>query len=266
MPAISPAQLKIQINQLVEKVDNSNEFARSLNSLMESYSDRVRKPGYISSRDSLINSYQVPQQVIRQIKNKLKPVLSINPDKAIPIVDALWQEKWLEFKLLALEILGWIPPVPPENIINRLNLWSDQNENDYLLDSGFARSLVRLWEENIDLFFNFLKSWLEITDGKKQKMVLRMIPIIVSDQRFDNLPIIIQLLSPFVEHVDLIPASDLVQAVKALALRSPQETSYFLKRAMINTENDAIKVLIRQIIDAFPDQVRKEFRTYLKKL
>jgi len=265
MPAILPARLKVQVDQLVDKFGEPEDFIIVLKDLLDYYADRVRKPSRVPSQTSLIRSYQVPKQVTRQIETRLINLIPEEPKIALALADNLWKEDWLECQILALQVLGWVPPNPPQKILDRLITWSEQRREDHVLDGMFSLGLVGLWKETPDLFFDLIESWLKSSKIKDQKLGLRIIPFLVRDKEFQNLPKIIRLLTPFVEQVGIIPNPDLVISFRELAKRSPKETSYFIQRIKAISENQLINGLIRQIIDVFPTKIRNELRTYLNK-
>ena len=260
MPAILPARLKVKVNQLVEKIAQPEEFTNALKDILDYYSDRVRKPGRIPSQTSLMDSFQVPKQVTRQIETRLSKQLAGEPEIALALADSLWREDWLECRILALRILGWVPPDPPQKILDRLIFWGEQREEDHVLDGVFAEGLAGLWIGTPEIFFDLIESWLTSSQIKDQKLGLRIIPILVQNKDFHNLPKILSLLTPFVEQVGVIPNPNLVISLRESAKRSPKETSYFLQRIRAISENQLINGLIRQIIKEFPSTIRDELR------
>ena len=265
MPAIRPAHLKTQVDQLAKLVSNPTGFVGALKDILDNYSDRTRKPGFVSPQPSLIPSFKVPKQVTRQIKARLKSDISADSRIALPIADLLWQENWLELKVLALEILGWIPSYPSEVIINRLKLWSDQRVEDRVLDSEFSKGLVGLSKEDPESIYTILESWLKSPEKKEKNLGMRIIPKLIQDQEFDSLPTIFRLLQPFVVQVGNIPDPDLLCSIRGLAHRSPNETSYFLQRTLSVSDNKLIKGLIRQIMDAFPVEEKQNMQSFLNR-
>lgn len=263
MPAIQPARLKIQISQLADKFSTPYEFVGALKGLLEFYADRTRKPGMDSKKFALIQIYNPPKQVSRQIEVSLRPMVVAEPEQALTLVDILWDQPWLECRAMALTILGWIPPEPPERVIGRLKSWSAEIGYDRVLEESLARGLEGLWKGNPDLFFNLLESWLKASDPATRRLGLRVLPLIVTDPSFKYLPNIFSLLRPFLQRIELAPDTDILLAIRALAKRSPQETAYFLRRNLALTENVGMFPLIRRSLDAFPPAVRRDLQAFL---
>jgi hypothetical protein len=265
MPAIQPARLKIQVSHLVEKVSTPKEFISVLKDLLDFYSDRTRKPGRGSPQVSPIRSYNVPKQVSRRIEGELYPILVTQPERVLALADILWRENWLELRVFALIILGWVPADHPERIISRLKIWGKECGENHILNASLSRGLVSLWKETPGLFFDLLEFWLKSHDSASQKVGLRIIPPLVGDAEFMNLPRIFRSLTPFVQQIDIIPDIDVLKSIRALAHRSPQETAFFLQRNLAISENENIYSVIRQSLDAFPAPVREGLRTFLHK-
>jgi len=237
MPAIRPAQLKIRVINLVENFDSPKAFISGLKNLLDYYSD--------------------------QIESILKTKLILDTELALVIADSLWDENWLECRVLGLAILGWIPPHPPKIITKRLEAWSKESGGDRILDASFSTGLSRLWLDSSEQAFNLLESWLTSTDKAKRKLGLRVIPPLVSDPTFVNTPRIFRLFAPYIQQVSLAPDSDVLAVVRVLAIQNPQETAYFLRRNLASSENPGIYALIRQSLDAFSEPTRQELVTFL---
>jgi hypothetical protein len=263
MPAIHLARLKLQISQLVEKYDAPKEFVVALKDFFDFYADRTIKPGRGGSHSSLILSYNVPKQVTRQIETALHPKVTAEPDNALALADLIWQEKWLECRVLALRFLGWVPINPPERIIDRLLIWARERVEDRVLDASFAKGMVGLQQGAPDLFFGLLESWLIDSNPASRKLGLRVIPPLVSDSSCKNLPRIFHFLTPFVQQVSLAPNPDVLAAIQALAQQSPQETAFFLRSNLTLSQNPGVYALIRQCLDAFSSPVKDDLRAFL---
>ena len=263
MPAIRPAQLKIRVTDLVENFDSPKVFISGLNDLLDYYSDRTRKPGRGGGKLSLLRAYNVSKQVTKQIESILKKKLITNTELALVIADLLWDENWLECRILALTILGWLSPNPPKMIIKRLESWSHESGGDQILDASFSSGLSRLWLDSPEDAFSLLESWLTSTDRATRKLGLRVLPPLVSDPSFTNIPRIFRLVAPYIQKVSLAPDSDVLNVVRVLAQHNPQETAYFLRRNLALSENPGIYALIRQSLDAFSSPTRQSLVTFL---
>ncbi len=124
MPAISPARLKHQAALLAEHFDDPPAFVRSLHHLLESYSNRVYRPGQAGELPPLLQTYRVQPPVLRQLLLAIAPLASKNPDAGLALCDALWEQPYLEFRLLAASLLGQLPCSPAEPVIARMKAWT----------------------------------------------------------------------------------------------------------------------------------------------
>lgn len=262
MPAIQPARLKIQVAHLVEQFDNPAAFVRWLNDLFFFYADRSRIPGRGGRKYSLTPSYNISKQVFRQIEKALRPLVSAQEQAALLLADTLWRENWLENRRLALMILAWIPPLPADRLVSRLEAWIKICKDDAPLLDGLAVVLSGLWGQS-PAASDLLESWLKSPDLVVRKAGLRTIPYLVRIPSFLYLPGIYQLLTPFVQRSSLVPDPDILAAVRELAACSPQETAYFLHKNLAVAENDGVYALIRRSLDAFSPAVRSDLQALL---
>jgi hypothetical protein len=264
MPAITPARLKIQVTQLVEGFGNPIEFVAELHDLLDFYADRTRKPGRGGPRMAQIRAYHVPKQVIRQIESLLTPKVAADEEAALALADSLWVEPWLECRLIGLYILWSVSLNPPGRIIDRIKKWGEECGVDHQLDSSLATGLVQLRKDAPARFFSLLESWIQSPKLATRRLGLRVIPPLVSEPDFVNLPVIFRLLLPFMQKEDLITDADLIAAISALAKRTPKETAYFLKQSLSLSDQPGVDVFIRRILDSFPEQDRDEMKVYLR--
>jgi hypothetical protein len=108
MPAIDLARLKKQTAQLADLFDQPADFLRELKEILDYYVNRtLRSQGVAPS--SVLPTYRTPSVVLRQIETELSPVAEKNPIEALELADALWDEGWLETRLLAAFLLGTNP-------------------------------------------------------------------------------------------------------------------------------------------------------------
>jgi len=263
MPAIQPARLKIQISNLASRFSAPGEFVIALKDLLDFYSDRTRKPGRGAQTISLLQAYNVPRQVIRQIEGVIRPLIEANSDQALELADILWQDHWLECRVLALTILGWTSSHPPESVIDRIQAWSKQCGDDRTLQASLAKGLSSLWKSHPDSFFSLLGTWVTATDPKSRKLGLRIIPTLVNDHTFPYLPNLFNFLALHIQRLSQVSDPDLLAAVCSLAERSPQETAYFLRRNLAVSGNIHVVTLIRQSLTAFPSPVKEDLLEFL---
>jgi hypothetical protein len=113
MPAIDLARLKQQTARLADLFDQPSEFLREHREVLDHYVNRtLRSQGVAPS--SVLPTYRTPTVVLRQIETELGPLAEKRPIPALELADALWDEGWLETRLLAAFLLGRIhQPHPP---------------------------------------------------------------------------------------------------------------------------------------------------------
>ncbi|MBU0512518.1 MAG: DNA alkylation repair protein [Chloroflexi bacterium] len=265
MPAIQPARLKIEITKIIAHFSDPVEFVRSLHDLFDFYADRTRHPGRGGKPFSLVRAYNVHRQVLQQIEGDLAPKAAADPERALALADALWQENWLECRLLAIAILGEIPPDPPERVVERIQAWGRECGQDRQLDASLMVGLVQLRKETPELFLRILETWITSPDLASQKVGLRVLPPLVEDASFENLPAVFHLIAPLVRNVDTVLEVDLLGVLHALAQRSPRETAYFLRQSLIMSNRPGVTSLVWQSLRAFPPEVEASLRELLRR-
>jgi len=264
MPAIRPELLKKQVNHLFGFFEDPQKFVSTLKELFDYYADRTRRPGQRSQKPSLIRSYVIPRQVSRQIERYFQENVKRQPESGCQIADLLWEENWFEYRVLAFMILGWLPSEHKDQVALRLEGWCNECGQDRVLDTSFTKGTTLIWKTSPDLLIKLLETWLTSPEMRTRKWGLRVINGLVKEPTFPNLPAVFGYLSPFVQSVSSAPDADLVVIVQHLADRESKETSYFLQRNYVVSENPGIHTLMRQSLEYFEPHTRQEVRNYLQ--
>jgi hypothetical protein len=264
MPAIQPDLLKKQTAALAESLPNPAAFISQLHDLLDFYADRTRRPGQAGTPPPLLHSYRAPQQVLRQILQAIQPLCVADFAAAGVLADSLWLEQNLECRLLAIEILAWIPPTPPEEIEKRIITWAQRENEEQLLQVLLVNGISRLRQEAEDHFLQLVKNWLKSDDLEIQKLALRSLPPLIKNPGYTNLPHLFQLLNPVIQRGATETRPFLLDVVHALAERSPQETAYFLRQGLPGGQGSISALLIRKTLHLFPKETQDNLRIALR--
>ncbi len=265
MPAIQPARLKLQVQEMSQLVDDPTAFLRALHDLLDFYADRTRRFQRGDRAMSLIRNYRVPDQVLRQIEIGLIPVLSPHPDTAIALAEALWEDGWLETRLLAITIVGQIDPQPPVRVSEKVRAWGLDCKDPMVTKALAFRGTERLRQEQRDHFLEVLENWFGSGELPLVRIGLHAVAkLLEDDECFENLPLVFRWLSPLTRQMDFKTKPALIPVFRLMAQRSPQETAYFLRKILTSTENAHISGLIRELLDRFPPHLQDSLRQQLR--
>jgi hypothetical protein len=263
MPAIQPARMKIQVASLSEKTRQPEAFVRALHDLLDFYADRTYRPGQSGEPPPLLATYKPPAPVLRQIERETANFATSDPQAALVLIDALWAEPYIEFRLLAIILLGQIPPNPPEPVLERVQTWILSVPEDRLVDAIMNHGLSRLRKDFPTIYFQMIETWLKEEEVYSRRIGLRAIMSWLKDPKFENFPVIFQLLTPMIR---LPPPSlriDLVEVLHSLARRIPHETSYILRQNMSDDRPDTAWI-VRQVMGDFPSEIQNGLRAALR--
>ena len=148
MPAIDLARLKKQTAHLADLFDQPSNFLREHREILDHYVNRTLRSQGVAPY-SVLPTYRTPVVVLRQIETELGPVAEKQPILALELADALWDEGWLETRLLAAFLLGRIPP-QEERLLARLTAWTQAVRDPNVRAALLTTSLTRLRKETPD--------------------------------------------------------------------------------------------------------------------
>ena len=262
MPAIDLARLKKQTAQLADLFDQPTEFLRAHREILDYYMNRtLRSQGVAPS--SVLPTYRTPVVVLRQTENELGPVAEKKPIQALELADALWDEGWLETRLLAAYLLGRIPP-QEERLLARLTAWTQAVRDPEVRAALLTTSLTRLRTETPDLFLVLVKEWLHPNRQRMWSNGIQALVPLISSPDFDNLPPIFETIGPILKVAPAALQFDLQELITTLYQASPSETTYFLQQILKSTRSPLPAVALRRMLPELPQELQISLREMLR--
>src|SRR6266498_1310232 len=197
MPAIDLARLKKQTAQLADIFDQPVAFLREVREILDFYVNRTLRSQSVAP-SSVLPTYRTPAVVLKQIETELGPVAEKQSIQALELADALWDEGWLETKLLAAFLLGRIPP-QEERLLARLTAWTQAVRDPEVRAALLTTSLTRMRRETPDLFLILVKEWLHPARQRMWSNGIQALVPLISSEEFDNLPPIFEVVQPIIK-------------------------------------------------------------------
>jgi hypothetical protein len=263
MPAIDLARLKKQTARLTDLFDQPAAFLREHRQILDFYVNRsLRSQGVAPS--SVLPTYRTPQVVLRQIENELGLKAETQPVLALELADALWDEGWLETRLLAAFLLGRIPP-QEERLLARLTAWTQAVRDPSVRAALLTTSLTRLRKETPDLFLILVKEWLHPARQRMWSNGLQALVPLVSSPEFDNLPPIFEIVEPIFKASPAALQFDLEELLIALYEASPDETLHFVEQILKTTSSPLPAVSFRRMSPNLPRGLQSDLSELLRK-
>jgi len=269
LPAITPARLKIQAEQLLEHVHEPSTYVRSLKAMMEQYADRTHRSGQSGRPPSLLPAYKVPPPVLRQVILSLKPTIRHEPATILSLCDVLWLESNLECRTVAASLLGQMH-LSEDAVVERLQIWlssssevAERGAEDRILEALLESGLAPVRRSNPNRILALAESWLDQKQIATRQAALRSLRYLAAEPSFENFPGIYRLVMPLLRSVPIELRSDLLELLYELVERAPAEAAFVLKQSLITSENPDTPWLIRQLMPRFPEDIRLSLRKAL---
>lgn len=262
MPAIDLARLKKQSAHLADLFDQPAAFLREHREILDHYVNRTLRSLTVAP-SSVLPTYRTPNVVLRQIENELGPLAEKQPIQALELADALWDEGWLETRLLAAFLLGRIPP-QEERLLARLTAWTQAVRDPSVRAALLTTSLTPLRKETPDLFLVLVKEWLYPTRKRMWSNGIQALVPLVSSNEFDNLPPIFDIISPILKASPATLQFDLQELLLALYKKSPDETLDFIHRVLKSTRSQLPAIALRRMLPDMPQDLQTQLREILR--
>jgi hypothetical protein len=263
MPAIDLARLKKQTARLADIFDQPSAFLRELREVLEFYINRTLRSQSVAP-SSVLPTYRTPIVVLRQIETEIGAVAERQPIQALELADALWDEGWLETRLLAAFLLGRIPP-QEERLLARLTAWTQAVRDPEVRAALLTTSLTRLRKETPDLFLILVKEWLHPARQRMWSNGIQALVPLISSPEFDNLPPIFDIVEPVLKTSPGTLQFDLQELITVLYEASPEETIYFLQQILKESKSPLPAVALRRMSPELPPELQSNLREMLRK-
>ena len=259
MPAIDLARLRKQANRLSDFFFLPEDFLKQLREILDFYVNHsLRKKENIAPGSNL-PTYRTPFVVMRQIENTIGATAAENPHYALELADLLWDEGYIETRLLAAYLLGRIPP-QEERLLARLTAWSQQVRDPNVRGALLTTSLERMRKETPDDFLAVISEWLHPARQRFWANGIQALLPMITDPNFENLPPIFELVRPIIEAAPGVLQNDLANLINTLYQASPSETEYYLREILENSSNPLTAITLRRILSALHPELQAQLR------
>jgi hypothetical protein len=262
MPAIDLARLKKQTAKLADVFGEPGMFLRELQEILDFYVNRSLRSQSVAP-SSVLPTYRTPVVVLRQIEKEIGPVAEQQPILALELADALWDEGWLETRLLAAFLLGRIPP-QEERLLARLTAWTQAVRDPEVRAALLTTSLTRLRRETPDLFLVLVREWLHPARQRMWSNGVQALVPLISSPEFDNLPPIFEIVEPILKASPATLQYDLQELIITLYEASPDETTYFLQQILKGTKSPLPAVALRRMAPELPTELQSSLREMIR--
>jgi hypothetical protein len=248
MPAAELSKLKAQINAISTQFEEPPIFLHSVLILMELYSDQHYKPGDLSGVSHLIPEYRLPALVIQQLSISLSELTITKPIPALQIMDALWQNKYFEPRLIAAVMLGSLPTHPIEPLTERIRNWVNPEIDNDLITALLNSCHRLLATEKTGVWLDQIHRWLELENVGFVKIGLKALQVTVNDPKFTNIEKVFPLIEPIMQHPITAMQRDLYSLIESLVKFSEMETTSFLRSILSHTNDTEMIRFIRRCL------------------
>jgi len=263
MPAIDLARLRKQAARLADFFFVPGEFLRHLHEMLEFYVNQtLRRPQAVAPSSNL-QTYRTPAVVLQQIETELVRLAGQSPADTLELADRLWDEGFLETRLLAAFLLGRIPP-QEEQLLPRLTAWTQQIRDPSVRAALLTDSLERMRKETPDRFLLVVGEWLQPERPFLWPNGLQALLAMVADPDFENLPPVLKLVEPIIEAGLPAVQLDLKELILALFRAAPEETAYFLRQVLTNSSNAMTALTLRRISTSFPAELAAQLHDLIR--
>ena len=205
---------------------NSARFVRSLRAILEYYADRTKRSATVSEALTLSNVLRVPGPVLSAICNAIHAHGEIAPLESLPAAESLWEMGFRETRHIAVCLVRGLEPAELSVIFEGWAAGCDDREVlSWIAEEGMAD----WWSASGFDFWRVLRTWLAGDDYRVRHLALLGVLHGPGSGSSDALlPKVFRLLKGAVVNLRSDGYATMIELMRFLARRSPQETVRYL--------------------------------------
>jgi hypothetical protein len=256
MPAVDIARLRIQSAGVTDHFGDPAQLLRALHDMFDFYADRTRRPGRLASPVTVLPSYNIPPPALHQLEADLGFQAENRADETIALADALWEDGYLESRLLAAYLLGRIRP-RGDDFMDRLTDWVSETREPNVRRTLLSNSLGRLRRESPDRFLRLMGRWVHPTRHKMWSNAIQALLPLLEDPGFQDLPVVFEIVRPIVEMGTPTLQHEIAELITALYEASPTETTVYLRHIAMASTFPQTRLTLRRILPRLPGPLQE---------
>lgn len=252
MPVVNPAVLAERTKEIAGFLGDPDGLTRACLDLLEYYADRMKRPG-VSSKDVGVKALNVPRPVLRALSSSFQQAAQGQANLAVEAAWALWEVGYRETRLLAATLIGTLDTEEiPNHILEMAGKTSDADVHRHLAENG-----LREWlKTDREVFIEWIDEILQSSRRRIRQFALIALETGIQQRSFEDLPGVFRILRKLPSKVRREARQTYYELMRALARRSPAETTRFLRDDLEHDRSEGLKT-IRATIQAFPSRQRK---------
>lgn len=260
MPAVNPARLDQQIEELILFSSDPEKFTKECLELFEFYSDRTKRPPRAADLTSG-PSMGVSRPVIRRVGLEVNEALREDPALDWEaIARRLWDSEFREPRMIAVGIIGeHAQPVIREMV----EAWALDCGDELLFQLLASTGLARVRRDHVAHFFSWVSGWVHSSTNRLRYFGLLCIETALDETKTEHLPEILDTLHGASENARSDTRIALDRIIGKAAKVSPQEVARFLIDEFEGEVTGADR-LIRATHEQFPPSQRERLDALLQ--
>ncbi len=264
MPAIDLTRLRARFKLLEETIENPGEFTRGLRELFLFHADFTQTAGNSSSGGGTMPKFNSPALLNREVVLALSPYCNEKPALILPIIDCLWQEREVELRELAAQLLGRMPQNTFDEVVHRIQTWSLEKNDAEILPLLHQTASAQIRRDAPNRWLDVLNTWNSSSEPWLAKLAINGTIPLIDDRAFENLPAIFTFISPLILTPTYENQYELLNVIEHLAQRSEVETVYFLKQVMSLSTDPGMGRFMRRAIELFSAEMQESLRSAMR--
>jgi hypothetical protein len=257
MPAIRPARLRREAEEIQGLVGDPSALRWRVVDLLEFYADRTKRYGMSERIADATVRFHVPTPVMHAFKSALVRATNQDLEGSLAIAEELWTVEVQEARLLAVTVLA---NASPEHFIPMIPVWAKAIRDSRVLEALANLAYTVLVSQSNDTLRDQAGKWLLSRREPLQKLAIYTLKAAASDGQKDQVHTVFETLLNVGFRKNLISRPEYAALLEFLILKNSPETAGYLLQGLKRGRGD-MKRIVRELIPHFPVAQRRRLES-----
>ena len=263
MPALDIAQIRAEAAELARLYGDPETFAAAAKDFFQAHSAPSYRQSLVVSIHAPLKSYDTPLPVLRALVNAVRKVATVNDSHTLLVAARLWADPIREQRRLAVELLGLVVAVRPNETYELMTHWLNTLD-DLELIGLLATQVGGPWLMG-DLYSRLeqVRQWVNSPHKHQRQFGVTALAPLAKRRSSGDTTAVLEVLAGVMREGDVEVRKSVAHVIRELSVNGPGEAARFLS-AWADTIDKNTNWIVRHALEKLDTDTRAQITSALR--
>ncbi len=263
MPALDIAQIRAEAAELVRLYGDPETFAAAAKDFFQAHSAPSYRQSPVVSIHAPLKSYDTPLPVLRALVNAVRKVATVNDSHTLLVAARLWADPIREQRRLAVELLGLVVAVRPDEAYELMTRWLNTLD-DLELIGLLATQVGGPWLTG-DLYGRLeqVRQWVNSPHKHQRQFGVMALAPLAKRRSSGDTTAVLEVMTGVMRESDVEVRKSVAHVIRELSANGPGEAARFLS-AWADTIDKNTNWIVRHALEKLDTDTRAQITAILR--